>query len=317
MGHEMIRIGHRHVAAIAAAILVQSPGHAQSLAGGDKPQAPAIGVELWASTDSDKTTVVKLLGRALWDFEGSAKYQGIDVERAWFSPNGQHARVQSRVYLDLADTLDGKWNWTARVGTNGDTVLGSASVRSRDWSKELFVEREVVETPRGLDQGIYYTFAGASLDVLSRPNDTLNAMAGFQKFSGRNDRLHFRASYVHVVSSKNGISIQLRARYFHSTHPGEFDYFSPRDFLQVIPVLQMRRFTNSGWMVLLAAGYGGQKATGSGWQAARLADFRIESPASSRKLRAYAEVQYSNSSLVGAASNYRYIVGRIGLTKRL
>jgi hypothetical protein len=70
-------------------------------------------------------------------------------------------------------------------------------------------------------------------------------------------------------------------------------------------------------MILLAAGYGAQKATGSGWQAARLADFRLESPASSTKLRAYAEVQYSNSSLVGAASNYRYIVGRIGLTKRL
>lgn len=313
----MIRIDQRHIAAIAAAIVVQSPAHAQSVIGGEKSQVPAIGVELWASTDSDKTGVVKLLGRALWDFEGSAKYQGIDVERAWFSPDGQHARVQSRVYLDLADTLDAKWNWTARIGTNGHTVLGSASIRSRDWSKELFVEREVVETPRGLDQGIYYTFAGASLDLISRADDTLNGMAGFQKFSGRNDRLHLRATYVHVVSSRNGISIQLRARYFHSTHPNEFDYFSPREFLQLIPVLQMRRFTHSGWMVLLAAGYGEQKATGSGWQAARLADFRVESPASSRKLRAYVEVQYSNSSLVGAASNYRYIVGRIGLTTRL
>jgi hypothetical protein len=317
MGHEMIRIVRPHIAAVAAAMALHSPGHAQSLARGQKLEAPALGVELWASTDSDKTGVVKLLGRALWDFEGSSKYQGIDYERAWFSPNGQNARVQNRVYLDLADTLEGKWNWTARVGTNGDTVLGSASIRSRDWSKELFVEREIVETPRGLDEGIYYTFAGASLDLVSRAHDTINAMAGFQKFSGRNDRLHLRATYVHVVSSSHGISIQLRARYFHSTHPNEFDYFSPKDFLQVIPVLQMRRFTHSGWMILLAAGYGAQKATGSGWQAARLADFRLESPASSTKLRAYAEVQYSNSSLVGAASNYRYIVGRIGLTKRL
>ncbi|MGN6850640.1 MAG: hypothetical protein ACTHJK_14385 [Sphingomicrobium sp.] len=277
---------------------------------------PGAGVEIWASTDSDKTSVVKLLGRALWDFEGPAKYGGIDVERAWFAPDGQHARRQTRVYLDLADSLGGKWKWSVRVGTNGDTVLGSASVRSDDWSKELFVEREIVETPRGVDEGIYYTFAGASADVLSTRANTINLVAGFQKFTGRNDRLHLRGTFVHVVDPRLGISIQLRARYFHSTVPGEFDYYSPRDFAQLIPVVQMRRFTRSGWMVLVAGGYGAQKATGSSWQSARLADVRIESPRSSRKLQAFAEVQYSNSSLAGAGAHYSYVMGRLGLTRR-
>jgi hypothetical protein len=315
----MIRAICRATAAAVASLIAFSPAQGETIAPVDQsqPMAPAAGIEVWTSSDSDKTEVIKLLGRALWNFEGPNKFQGIDVEHAWFRPDGQHARKQDRIYLDLADSLHGKWKWNARIGTNGKTVLGSASIRSSDWSKELFVEREVVETPRGLDHGIYYTFAGASADLLSTREDTLSAMAGFQKFTGRNDRFHLRSTYVHVIKPKLGLSIQLRARYFHSTVPGEFDYYSPRDFLQLIPVVQMRRFDRAGWMYLIALGYGAQKGTGSGWQAARLADFRIESPASSRKLHAFLQVQYSNNSLTGGARNYHYVVGRVGLTTRL
>lgn len=315
MGYQMIR-------SVSAAALILASGvpgaaYAQATAG-EAPRAiaPAAGLELWASTDSDKTSVVKLTGRALWDFQGPAKYQGIDLERAWFSPDGQHAREQTRAYVDLADAIGDRWNWSARIGTNGHTILGAASVRASDWSKELFVEREIVETPRGVDEGIYYTFAGASADLISGREDSLNAVAGLQEFTGRNARLHLRGTYVHVIKPRLGLSLQLRARYFHSTVPGEFDYYSPRDFAQLIPVVQMRRFDRSGSMYLVALGYGAQKATASNWQAARFADLRVESAASSRKLHAFAEVQYSNSSLVGAAGNYDYVVGRVGVTTR-
>jgi len=315
----MIRLACRMAAILIPATLALTPVEAQSISAPDhgRTYAPAAGLELSVSTDSDKTEVLKLLGRALWDFEGPTKFQGIDVERAWFSPEGQHARKQTRVYLDFADGLGGGWKWRARVGTNGDTVLGSASIRASDWSKEFFVERESVETPRGVDQGIYYTFAGASVDLVSRPNDTINAVAGMQKFTGRNDRVHLRATYVHVVRPKLGVSVQLRARYFHSTVPGEFDYFSPRDFVQLIPVVQMRRFSHGGWMYLAALGFGAQKVTGGNWQAARFAEVRVESPASSRKLQAFVQLQYSNNSLTGGASGYHYVVARLGLTRRI
>lgn len=303
-------------AAVAASALIAAAPAAAAATESPGPMHPGAGLEVWSSVDSDKTSVIKLTGRALWDFDGPAKFQGIDVERAWFAPEGQHAREQTRVYLDLADSIDGKWRWSARIGTNAKTVLGSASVQSRDWSKELFIEREIVETPRGVDQGIYYTFVGASADVLSTAHETVSAMAGFQKFTGRNERYHLRGTFVHVVKPGLGLSVQLRARYFHSTVPGEFDYYSPRDFVQLIPVVQMRQFSHNGWQYLIAVGYGAQKATASGWAAARLADLRIESPASSKSLQAFVQGQYSNSSLIGAAANYNYFVGRLGLTRR-
>ena len=103
------------------------------------------------------------------------------------------------------------------------------------------------------------------------------------------------------------------ARAFHSTEPGEYDYFSPKNFVQVLPVVQMRRFTNTAWMILGAAGYGVQKSTGSNWQSARLADLRVESPRQARNFRAFAHIQYSNSSLTGSG-DYHYVMGRFGLT---
>ena len=276
---------------------------------------PSAGIELFASTDSDDTDVVKVLGRGALRDEGPDSYLGLAVEKAWFTPQGQHTRKYERLYVDVAQELGGTWLGKARLGTDGHSWLGSASVRTKDWSKEVFLEREIVETPRGLDERVYYTFLGASFDLPASERDVFTAMAGIQAFTDSNERLHLRGSYVRVIAPKLGLSAQLRARYFHSTAPGEFDYYSPKDFVQVQPVLQMRRFTSSGWMVLGAAGYGAQRATGGHWQSARLVDLRIESPRGMQGLRLFGQVQYSNNSLSGAG-NYDYVMGRLGITSR-
>jgi hypothetical protein len=274
---------------------------------------PAIGTEIFASTDSDDTDVIKLLGRAMLRDDGPDRYLGIALEQAWFRPLGQHRRKDQRVYVDAADKAGDKWLWKARLGTDGHTWLGSANIRAKDWSKEFFVEREIVETPRGVDERVYYTFLGASFDFPPSDRDVFTAMAGVQEFTGKNERLHLRGSYVRVVAPNLGLTAQLRARVFHSTAPSEFDYYSPKNFVQVLPVVQMRRFTSSGWMVLGAAGYGTQRATGGKWEAARLAEVRVESPKGAHNLRLFGQVQYSNNSLSGAG-NYDYVMGRFGLT---
>ena len=287
-------------------------------AAGDGPQpasGPAAGMELFASTDSDETSIVKLLGRGLLKDEGPDKFAGLALEQAWFRPQGQRTRKDQRIYVDLADRAGDEWLWRARVGTDGHTWLGSANLRTTDWSKEIFVERELVETPRGVDEGIYYTFAGASFDLPASPRDTFNLMAGVQEFTGKNVRLHLRGNYVHVVKPELGLSVQFRGRVFHSTEPNEFDYYSPRNFVQLLPVLQMRRFDLAGWMFLGAVGLGAQHATNSGWQSARLAELRIESPRGVHGFRAFGQVQYSNSSLSGAG-DYHYLMTRIGVTAR-
>lgn len=299
----------RGMLVLACAAAIATPAWAE----GAPVPAQAAGVEVWSSTDSDHTDVVKLLGRFALREDGPDRRLGFAVERAWFTPQGGETRKDQRVYVDVADRA-GDWRWTARLGTDGRSWLGSANIRSADWSKEVFLEREIIETPRGVDEGIYYTFVGASMDVPASKAGVFTVMAGVQGFTGSNERLHLRGNYVHIVDPSMGLSAQVRARYFHSTAPGEFDYFSPRDFLQVLPVMQMRRFTTSGWMILGAAGFGAQHATAGGWESARLAELRFESPRDERGFRAFGHLQYSNNSLSGAG-NYHYAMARLGLTK--
>lgn len=303
----------RHVIAFAIGAFAGSTAQGQDVS--DVPvNRAAAGVEVWSSTDSDGTDVVKLLGRATWLDDGADRYQGFAIQQAWFKPQGGRLHKEQRLYIELADKVRDKALWKARLGTNGKTWLGSANIRTKDWSKELFLEREIVETRRGVDEGIYYTFAGASMDIPVSERHVFNAMVGVQEFTGRNERLHLRGSYVHVVRRDLGLSAQLRARYFHSTTPGEFDYYSPKDFVQLLPLVQMRRFNSTGWMILGAAGYGAQRATGGRWQSARLAEVRFESPRASRNFRAFGHLQYSNNSLSGAG-NYHYLMARFGFTK--
>jgi hypothetical protein len=280
----------------------------------DEPSSrPAAGTEVWASTDSEGTTVLKTLGRALWDFDGREKYYGIAAEHVWFDPASGEKREDDRVYLDFADHLGPDWRWRARVGTDGDTVLGNAELRRADWSQSFFIEREIVETDQGLTRGIYYTFAGASSDITISDQSTLAVTAGVQEFTGKNERLHLRGRLIHTVEAEAGLSAHLDARYYHSTQQGEFDYFSPKDFIRLLPLVQLRRRNDAGWMFLAAGGVGAQKSTGADWSTARFGQLRLESPPSVRNLDLFAELVYANESISGG-TDYDYLMGRAGVT---
>jgi hypothetical protein len=300
----------RCMAFLAAALLLAAPGAAQ--AGEGDQLRPGFGIDLFASTDADKTDVVKIAANGLLDYRGPDKYLGLTYESAWYKPFGQQTVRKDRFYLNAANGF-GDWRWRARIGTDGDTVIGSASIRKADWSQEYSLERDVIETPLGLSQGIYQTFLSASYDIPVDQVNVFTASAGVQAFTGDNVRLHLRGSYIRVLDSKLGLSAQLRTRYYHSTSPGEFDYYSPRDFVQILPLLQLRRFDHR-WEYRLQAAYGAQWATGSGWHASRFADLRVTSPRTSENWALLAQVTYTNST-VASGPNYDYVAGSLGITK--
>ena len=308
MGYQVTRL------LLAAALLAPLPALAQD---DPAPQGgPAAGAEIYVSQDGDDTSMVKLLGRGLIDYKGWDDYKGIAVEQVWIRPLGGKQVTQQRVYADLAGPVGDSWHYQARIGTNGHNLLGNAELRRNDWRTSLFVDRDIVETPQGLKRGMVYTFAGVSQDVNLGPRDVVSLTAGAQEFSpGDNVRLHARGTYTHVLSEDAGLSFQLRGRYYHSTHPFEYDYYSPRNYAEVLPVLRMRRFLNDGWMVLGALGYGAQRDDNSGWKASRYANFRLESPRRQRAWDGFADVTYTNNSSVSGISYY-YLMGRIGFTHR-
>ena len=273
--------------------------------------ASAITLDLIASTDADNTQVVRTGWNLDWSRSGDDQFLGVRLEKALFKPLGQKTTGFERAYLRYADKA-GRWSWSGQLGTDGHTAVGALNVTTGSRRRtELFVERDILETPRGVGEGIYYTFGGVAVDLPLSERDSSTVVLGAQEFTGKNVRLHARANYVHTIKSDWGLSAQLRGRYFHSTRPGEYDYFSPRWYAEALPVLQMRRFSG-GWRYLVAGGYGAQRDAASGWRSSRYLNGQVTSPAG-RPVRINASVVYSNTP-VGSGFTYDYLQGTLGMT---
>jgi len=301
MGHEVKATA---VAAIAAAL----PAAASAA-------PPAAGAEVFYSSDAEGTEVVKTAINFDLRYAGPERRLGIAIERARFKPLGHDTRTMARLFLRASDSLAG-WKWDAKVGTDGHTVIGAASVHDEArFRKEFFVERDIVETPAGIRRGIYYTFAGAAIDLPADDRNVFTLVAGVQPFTGDNVRTHLRASYVHVIKADWGLTAQLRTRYFRSSHPNEFDYYSPRWYAEVLPVIQARRFVG-GWQLLGAAGYGAQRDSESRWRDSRFLNLRVVSPRLQKDWAVAGGLLYANTP-VSTGFTYRYVQLTLSLTKAL
>lgn len=269
----------------------------------------AVGIDVFASDDADDTTVLRTGLTYDFSFEDLEHYQGVKVEYMRARPSGGEWRKDERIYYRTAGTaLD--WKWNAQVGTDGDTVLGNASlVREGAVRQEYFVEREILETPLGLE-GRYHTLVGGAWDFALDPggNHHLVAMAGAQDFDGDNLRTHLRGRYIAMLNPDWGLTGQLRVRGFHDSDPHELDYYSPRWFAEVVPVLQVRRF-HGGWIYSAAAGVGWQRDADTGSRTARLVEASVTSPREGRDWYLRATATYTNTpTTAGGSYGYRQIM---------
>lgn len=287
----------------------------QSASAQDTTSMPnhAVGVDLTFSTDADDTSVLRQGANLDWHYHGPDDYLGLRIERIAYRPSGQRRSVDERVYLRAADKV-GAWAYRAAVGTDGRTMLGSMSANdSAHFRKEVFLERDKVETARGVAIPIYYTFGGVTLDVPLGRSTQLTTLVGLQDFTGRNLRTHARLNLIQVLNENWGMSGQVRTRFSHNSVPSEYDYFSPHRYVEVLPVLQLRRFAG-GWQYLAAAGWGTQRDSRSGWRQSRYLNFRLSSPAARRGWIVNAETTYSNTPITNS-DTYDYVRASLGLTR--
>jgi hypothetical protein len=252
--------------AASAGLAFAVPAHAQRY----------IGVETLHSSDADLTDVAKWTLSLDFSHADPAHYQGLALETARFTLAGQRDVEEHRAFYRFAggDT----WKWTGRVGSDGHGVLGSASIHNgAERRQEYFVERDIIETPLGLQHRSYSTYAGGAFDLPFDQRTLLTTVVGVQDFGGDNLRLHYRGNLSYSIAPRHGLSAQLRVRYFRDSDPNESDYFAPGWYAQAMPTLQLRRY-HEGWRYAVAAGYGRQRATDSSWRTARLLEASVTSP---------------------------------------
>ena len=278
----------------------------------------ALVLDSWASDDADGSRVAKAGISLDWRHDDDRHYQGLRVEQAWFDPAGGGAERRASAYLRFAGSSAGHpaWRWKGRIGSDGHTWLGSASaVHDGARRLELFLEREVVETPLGLERGIHYTYGGAALDLPLGDDDMTVLLAGVQAFDGGNRRTHLRLRQVHVLSQAHGLSVQLRLRHARDSRPHSYDYYSPRWYARVLPVLQWRRFSG-GWQFRVAAGAGRQADADNGWRNARRLEAGVTSPADRPWSFDASLVHTDEPSGASGGGGYRYTQAMFTATRR-
>ncbi|HWY62658.1 MAG TPA: hypothetical protein VNW15_12225 [Rhizomicrobium sp.] len=295
---------------IAVALLWATPVAAENTQGPDQ----AVGFDIFGSSDADHFHVLKLGASYYPDYVSTEQYLGGRFEHVDFSSSAGGAVSQERGYLNFANGA-GDWKWNGAVGTDGRSLLGSGSAYTQgSFRQEYFINRDLVETPMGLDRGLYFTLLGGSYEIPLDDRNTLTALVGAQVFSGKNYRLHLRSNYVYVIEPDWGLSLQFRARYFWDSYPREFDYFSPRWYMEGVPTVQLRRFYDR-WQFLAAAGWGLRRNNGTSWQSARLAQVSIISPRFGSGWLLDATLLYSNQP-IAASYAYSYDQATLSLIKR-
>lgn len=257
------------LAAVAPAAMAQTP---------PDEGKQAVRTDVWVGSDADGNEARKLaLG---WDIEHRdiEHWWGVKVEHARFSGRGWHDG-QDRLFLSGAGDAGSQWQWEGDVGTNGDDLIGRASIHSRDaYRKEFFIERDVLETRNGVAQGWVQTFAGAGIDVPMGDRWSASGVAGVQDFDvGDNRRTHLRGNLVFAVAPEQGLSLQLRTRYYRNSEPREADYYSPRWYGEALGVVGWRRYVG-GYQYTARASLGRQRSAGDSSRRARMLEVGMETP---------------------------------------
>jgi hypothetical protein len=278
-----------------------------------KEPTQAAGIETLASSDADHADVLKLALVYDFDFTNFENYRGLRLESFTFSTPGRR-RTETRGYFQFAG-MGESWKWQGMVGTDGSDVLGNISlITDGPFRQEYFGSRDLVETAQGLHRGLYSTFSGAAYDIPLDDRNIVTALIGAQKFSGENWRMHMRGQYIYVVEQDLGLSLQLRVRSFWDSVPHEFDYFSPRWYVEAIPTFQVRRFY-ARWQYLVALGWGMRRNTGSDWRSAGSAYAAMISPTIGSYWYVKADFTYSNMP-VTAGYSYNYEQATLNLIRK-
>ena len=258
-----------------------------------------------------------------WDAwrQDRERWAGVEVQDARFTGDGW-SHDEQRVYVRAAGVVgqapagEDSWRWQARIGSNGHQLLGSATFNTDGpRRREIFIERDLLETGSGLARGQVHTFAGAAIDHPLGDRLGGTALAALQDFDDGNLRSHLRGNLVYALAPGQGISLQARGRYFRNSEPHAGDYYSPDWYGEALGVVALRRVVGGhAWRAM--AGVGRQRSADEDWKRARKFEVGYESPRWRRSwLRVnagYTDTPVATSTGTGSYS-YRYLALESGI----
>ena len=260
--------------------------------------------------------------------EGIASYQHLDnriglrytdhqFSQGDWQRSGQQLRLVAR--RTNRKTTDG---WNTELGwlqqSTHQRVILDSSYRhtfSGGSALEVFANRDIVETRTALNQGVYFNFAGASVDVPVHPHVTLVGLAGYQGFSDDNQRRHVRGRIIWQPSLDLGLTLQLRYRWFDNS---KLDvgraYFNPERYQESMMAIGWRQRMGD-WRNTVTAGLGSQQIAAEVATPTQLLELSSETHLERYALRLRAG--YTRAAGPTATNDpdywYRYLLGELVL----
>lgn len=244
-------------ASASAPAMLAAPSLAAPLAAGARDR---VEMEFRLSRDSD--TFAEQFGAVSW--RGAAG-RGLRVGRVQFSAPGW-ARDGSALLGTYAAQASGH---------EVDLSLGMVRLASHthsvghlDYLRRvrpatavgLSLERQYVDSQRGIETGTTFDHAAVVLEHQMLPGLDVGGSWGTARFTNDNTRHQMRTRWSYELSEAAGLYLYLKTRHATNSQPGRPEYFSPERLAETSVGLAHKKRLPSGVLVSVEADQGTQRA---------------------------------------------------------
>jgi len=286
-------------------------------AGGAQAQTALTG-DINATSDAEHFDALRLRSGGLFDYESPFHYTGIAAQTTRYAQSGWRHDAPAILVLwrkQDRNTLAGTIAEAGVVRIAGRTrLIGDATWSLRPSPRtgiELLAAGDLVETRRALEHATAYTFAGISVERQLTPRFTAIGLAGYQRFSDGNERVHLRGRLIWMLIPEQGLSAQLRWRQYDASRiDAGGAYFNPGRYREWQAALAMRK-RSGGWLWSGTVAAGREQIDHSFRQTTLLGEVRAEGTLG-EDTRLVLHASYNRAAGFAAADGYWYRV--VGVT---
>ena len=310
----MSRLINRTIGSFCA--LISLTAYAQE----DSSSKQAISIpNVYIASDSEGFSTYKYNAGYVPLYEHGEKYSGISYGHNYFTQNDWSSSAEVYTLFTKAINPRTGLGYIANIGYNLQkghqlvTTDSSYGFRITDATKgEVFVARDSIETQNALNNGIYYTFPGASIEQQILKRLAAIAMVGTMYISDTNTRPTVKVKLIYDLVPEYGVTAQLRYRQFHNTNTSvPNNYFNPSTYNETMIAFGMRKRI-SGWIVSGTVGVGRQNISQDPTTTTQLYELGITSPVTSKDYYFKTRMGYGKSAgFSGPNYFYRYFMEEI------
>ena len=275
----------------------------------------------YLSNDSEGLNISKIGGGIYPNYSDPGHFIGISYQHNYYSQNSwsRNGNQYGLIYnnYNLKD-LSG-YNINLNVNTlNGSHLLVTDSQLNFKINQttytQLIINRDRIETQPSIDNGIFYTLTGISIDHQILNRLSLIGLLGMMNISDGNNRWLVKAKVIYDLFPNQGVNFQLRYRQFRDTNTQLPNYYFNPDYYSESLAGFGTRQRISGWVMSGFIGFGRQYVTGIPSSATKLLEASVDSPVYSRVFFR-ARAGYINAGeFQGPSYSYRYWMNDIIFT---